>query len=289
LVSFISTQAAIVEFDGILWKGKQIKVQPILDDPRHGRVKVPERMVSFVCGEVKKTRNGQLNEMRRVARLEGDVSNARLARKKARKQKRKDMLANKLGEKDMEELARAERKGFLTLIRRSEALKKTHYAWCVDRQKPQIILYKGQGGRDKVLIDYSTVNAINLTQKTLAEASTKVINQLARYRADSSSEAGKQGLFVCDEHNECSLADFDEDITDSHLPFTESLFQGDRPAAKALCKALSNRWEIPDREKPREDICTETVSGGGRKKRRLFNKPSGMSRRKSQRQSWYKY
>ena len=69
-----STQAAIVRFHGVEFMGRKLRVEEIRDDPRKGRVKVPEKIVSYVLGAAKsisrkKKKNGTRLEggLRRIA------------------------------------------------------------------------------------------------------------------------------------------------------------------------------------------------------------------------------
>ena len=62
-------QNAILRFHRTTFQGKRIKVEAIRDHPKKGRVKVPERLVAYVVGTVKKTpQKGRTNTMRRIAR-----------------------------------------------------------------------------------------------------------------------------------------------------------------------------------------------------------------------------
>jgi hypothetical protein len=50
--------------------GRNLKVEPIRDVNKKSRVRVPERMVSYVAGVAKKTSDGRTNTMRRIAHME---------------------------------------------------------------------------------------------------------------------------------------------------------------------------------------------------------------------------
>ena len=74
-------------------------MEAIWDDPSHSRVKVPERMVSYVSGAVKKTRNGKVNSLRRNGRdAYGKGGNKRQKPKKNKPQhaKKRKNVSSKL-------------------------------------------------------------------------------------------------------------------------------------------------------------------------------------------------
>lgn len=71
------TQAAIVRFHGVEFMGRRLRVQPIIDDRRKGRVRVPEWLVTYVLGDAKKTPKRKKNDlsMRRISpRLQNNNS-----------------------------------------------------------------------------------------------------------------------------------------------------------------------------------------------------------------------
>ena len=51
---------------GYEFQGKALKVEPICDHEVHGRVRVPEKIVSYSVGAIKRTSKKGLNTMRRV-------------------------------------------------------------------------------------------------------------------------------------------------------------------------------------------------------------------------------
>ena len=61
-------EKALLRFHNAELQGTPIKVEEIRDHPKKGRVRVPEKMVAYVLGGVKKTNGGrQVNTMRRVS------------------------------------------------------------------------------------------------------------------------------------------------------------------------------------------------------------------------------
>ena len=46
--------------------GKCMKVEPIKDHEKYGRIRVPGKIIEYVVGPEKKRRNGEVNTMRRA-------------------------------------------------------------------------------------------------------------------------------------------------------------------------------------------------------------------------------
>lgn len=67
---------AIDLFQGYEVNGKPIKVEPIRDHEKYGRIRVPGKIIEYAVGPVKMQRNG-LNTMRRAtsttSRLDGNA------------------------------------------------------------------------------------------------------------------------------------------------------------------------------------------------------------------------
>jgi hypothetical protein len=166
--------------------GRRIKVEPIIDHPKRGRVKIPERMVTYVVGAAKQTRSGGDNTMRRIGR----VQDAKLKKNGSAKQpqsqqsqspqKKKQVaarrkrriphshsfqfLVSRLTGSDQDEWHRAARRGYVTLEgtgyrrgRKTSSLACAHRQWCDEQTKPQLVLCKASGGRplDCVIVDLS--------------------------------------------------------------------------------------------------------------------------------------
>ena len=163
-----------MRFNGCKWKGHTIKVEPIRDNPKAGRVRVPERLVEYVSGSAKKTRDGRTNTLRRIARQEEQMQRQKQQdRKKKRRQQQKQKqlqdssiahMVSRLAMSDQQEFLRSIRKGFVTLEgtgyrrgRKSSNLACVHRQWCDENEVPQIIFCKASGGRplDNVIVDLS--------------------------------------------------------------------------------------------------------------------------------------
>jgi hypothetical protein len=164
-----------LRFHGTTWKGKSIKVEEIRDLPKVPRVRVPEAMVAYVCGTVKKTRSGRPNSLRRIARAETTAVKPTKPNKKQRRTPSNNNNAAattrrprghifKLTTVEQQEFDRACRKGYVTLAstgfrrgRQANHLACTHRRWCDEREKPQVVLCKASGGRplDNVIVDLS--------------------------------------------------------------------------------------------------------------------------------------
>mmetsp|Transcript_25202 Transcript_25202/g.62105 ORF Transcript_25202/g.62105 Transcript_25202/m.62105 type:complete len:497 (-) Transcript_25202:103-1593(-) len=146
-------QEALLRFHNAELQGKALKVEEIRDHPKKGRVRVPEKMVAYVIGGVKKSpsrsRNGEVNTMRRVSnpttfqkknknknkgktKLTKQFSHPakttesqqlneqqqlqlQQQRKKQRRPSQKKAQKYKLSSKEQQELQRALRKGYVTL------------------------------------------------------------------------------------------------------------------------------------------------------------------------------
>lgn len=168
-----------MRFHGSTFLGRSLKVEPIRDHPKMGRVKVPEHMVSYVVGAAKKApkvsrnnshnhhsnnnnNNSPVQSLRSVSRPspspnnepKRDVSVKELRKRKQQQEKEKlraDMEFN-LSPTQEAELLRAARRGYLTLEgksysrnRQTNALAKAHRQYCDEREKPQIVLCKAVG------------------------------------------------------------------------------------------------------------------------------------------------
>jgi hypothetical protein len=184
-----------MRFHGVEFMGRKLRVEEIRDDPRKGRVRVPERMVSYVVGAAKPVskRNNSTGGMRRVSRLESppkktSVSNKKsihttttttttsssttlppFATEKKENEKRYQVpntmsLFSCLKRSDQEEMNRAVRRGFVSLeglgygtCRSKSRLASTHRQWCDELEKPQIVHCKAvhDDQLDRIIVDLS--------------------------------------------------------------------------------------------------------------------------------------
>ena len=264
----------------------RIKVECIRDNPKCGRVRVPERMVSYVSGSVKKTRDGKLNSMR-TARADSGEAVSKKKRKKKQKakfkkaqalhRKKNGRNASRLSQQDQEELLRACKKGFLTLDGRkaghsslamlcsSDSLKGSkmamaHRNWCDERAKPNIILYKASGRHSREVLDYVVVDLSPVRDQISSEWTNQVL--------DAASSAGME-LRRAEDTEECStevvdgcstVASIETDNKSaqvrrpiSRLPFVSlGFFVGERSKAKAMAKELAQLWDLPEVEERNE-------------------------------------
>jgi len=279
-------------------------VEPIRDDPTKSRVRVPERMVYYVSGRVKKTKSGQVNSMRNAR---GDDEASKKKKKKKRllsTDKRRALkrsggrgssasLRARLSTADQGELTRACKKGFLTLDGRkaghgslanlcsSVALKGSkmavaHRKWCDEKEKPNIILYKGSGrGGGSVIVDHLVVDLSPLRNQASA----------SHWKSDIFSAAASAGMELqpSEETDECSTDDHvgghsnaledtlaqvysnptEPEKAIEKLPFVSyGFFVGERSNAKAMARQLSTQWEIPEVEEEFEDSDQSAGSAG---------------------------
>mmetsp|Transcript_29458 Transcript_29458/g.84700 ORF Transcript_29458/g.84700 Transcript_29458/m.84700 type:complete len:478 (-) Transcript_29458:69-1502(-) len=183
-VTFLTVQEkedAIMRFHGTNFLGRAIKVEEIRDHPKMGRVKVPERMVSYVVGAAKKSTrvSHKVSSLRSIARLEEKKRKNKQPRRMTTRQRerRRQMEERKKLQSQLEfpltvaqqdELLRAARRGYLVLegrgssrSRKSNSLACAHRQYCDEQRRPQIILCKasGRGGKrsplDCLIIDLS--------------------------------------------------------------------------------------------------------------------------------------
>ena len=101
-------------FHGYEINGKCLKVEPIKDHEKYGRIRVPGKIIEYAVGPAKRRRNGELNTLRRATgsaqslsesekdryQNERDQRRARVEKRKARgrykNQQRKNSRATRL-------------------------------------------------------------------------------------------------------------------------------------------------------------------------------------------------
>ena len=271
-------EKARIKFHGYELNGRQLKVESIRDTPGINRVRVPEKMVMYTCGEAKKTSDGRVNTMRRVTTQA--EAKERQGTKNASNNKK--ISANRvddtvrLSETELAEMSRAERKGYLSLMstayrrgRKSSALASFHREWCDAREKPQVILCKASGGRplDHVIVDLSPLRIHGILDDP------KAANEfLVKWKAQTLLAAENAGMVLRDDYiedNTVSVFENDDElgISPSELVITLDnkkswatlpiaklpvvslgVFEGERSKAKAMAKELAELWEIPELE-----------------------------------------
>jgi hypothetical protein len=239
LYSFV--QAAILRFHGLEFMGRRIKVEPIIDHPKRGRVKIPERMVTYVVGAAKQTRSGGDNTMRRIARVEDANANAAnhqrknslvkrqgqqpLRKKKGldRRKRPSSQLLSRLTGPDQEEWHRAARRGYVTLDgtgyrrgRKTSSLACAHRQWCDEQQKPQLVLCKASGGRplDCVIVDLSPLIRRLVAQTKISDRTAVVTVILVEWKRQILAAAADAGMELRRDYEEdnCeTLSSFDDD------------------------------------------------------------------------------
>ena len=269
-------QAAILRFHGYEWRGKTLKVECIRNDHNSGLVRIPERMVEYVSGRMKKTRSGETNTLRRISR--DDVERLSRGQPSKRKGYGSRNVPHRLNEEEQAELARAARKGYLSMLgggnrrtRKGSPLINIHRQWCDARDKPQILLYKAIGGRavDEVVVDLSPLRLNGLFKDQDLE------EFLVRWKAQILTEAYNAGMELREASNgeeECDPIDIDceDDITIASYTITIEasnqqawatspiwklpvvslgVFEGERFMAKAMASSLAKLWDIPEIEK----------------------------------------
>jgi hypothetical protein len=271
-------EKAFIKFHGYELNGRALRVECIRDVPGQNRVRVPERMVTYMCGTLKKTGDGRVNTLRRVSRAEVDhMSKGQApAKKKKNNATKKATVPIRLSDHEQEELGRAGRKGFVSLLstayrrgRSTSALANVHREWCDAREKPQIVLCKASGGRplDHVIVDLSPLRIHGLLDDSKAAD-----DFLLTWKTQVLLAASNAGMDLRDDYVEDNTVDILNDDDDdeietefvitmdtnawatqpiSRLPSVSlGVFEGERSKAKAMAKELSELWDIP--EKPKE-------------------------------------
>ena len=287
-------QAAILRFHGTELHGRTIKVEEIRDTPHQKRVRVPGKMVAYACGEAKRTRDGRVNNLRRISR--DDVE--RLSRGQPSKTRGYGSrnVPHRLNEEERQEMDRASRKGYVTLAgtgyrrgRKGSPLANIHRQWCDARDKPQIILCKASGGRqlDNVIVDLSPLR-IN----GLFDDAAQVEDFLVKWKAQILTAAENAGMELREGYVEDNTVDnmesLDGDDDDDNvrteyttivdveawatqpiwrLPVVSmGVFEGDRSKAKVMASGLASLWGIPE---------THVEGGGGAESRRITSTRKG--------------
>jgi hypothetical protein len=260
-------------------------VEAIRDNPRFRRVRVPESMVSYVSGALKKTRTGQVNSMRNArGGAKDDSSKNKKQHQKpssaitSQKVHKKTTPSRKLTLADRNELELATRKGYLTLDGRdghgslaslcsSQSLKASriavaHRKWCDEQMKPNIVLYKASGRSSREVLDHLVVDLSPLrdqvsrrwTDEILRAAEAAGMNLHAaedaeEYATDQNIEAA---TITKGAHANVSVGGRPESIY--RLPFISlGFFVGERSNAKAMAKELVVLWDL----RKVEDICDD--------------------------------
>eukprot|EP00980_Cylindrotheca_fusiformis_P009186 scaffold2003_cov139-Cylindrotheca_fusiformis.AAC.2 len=259
--SKLEKEMAILKFHNSMFKGKPLKVEEIRDHPKKGRVKVPERMVAYVIGDVKRTPSREVNTMRQVSNPSTSSNNINSKRKRSLKKKKQPKAAAAAGsaslarklqryrltESEQASLQRAIRNGFVTLDgtgfrrgRKTCTLACAHRHWCdgSTERKPQIILCKASGGRplDCVIVDLSPLrrkdNRYEAFGQQIAQAALRAGMTLRQdYQEDNCQTS------LTPQQLEWSIA---------KLPtLSMGVYEGERSQARAMARELATLWDIP--------------------------------------------
>jgi hypothetical protein len=187
---------AITLFHGYSLEGRRIKVERIRS--QGPRVRVPEQLLAYTLGKVKRVREGKPNTLRRISKDDVErLSRGQPAKKRGYGSRQ---VPHRLSEEDRAAFDRAARNGFVTLttgggrydttrhhLFSPSPLRNIHRQWCDARAKPQIILYKSAGRNqllDSVLIDLSPLRCIDDNNDEL----------LAKFKADIFQAANICGM-----------------------------------------------------------------------------------------------
>jgi hypothetical protein len=208
-------------------------VEEIRDHPKMGRVKVPERMVSYVVGQVKRAPktannngsnnnnannkgNGNISSLRSIARLDKQkkvpLSPKQLEKRKQLKEQKKlqAQLQFPLTTAQEGELLRASRRGYLVVDGTSLSRDRTvnslacaHRQYCDERERPQIVLCKAisragskQSPLDCLIVDLSPLRL------TSAVGREWVDDFLTKWKTQILAAAAKAGMELRTEYRE---------------------------------------------------------------------------------------
>ncbi|KAG7345342.1 RRM domain containing RNA-binding protein [Nitzschia inconspicua] len=219
-------EAAILRFHGVEFMGRKLRVEEIRDDPRKGRVRVPERMVTYVVGAAKPAtkrdrRNSITGGMRRVSRPEGLLNNQSKSNGRSlpsfhtekRNEKRQQQqlptasaMFSCLKRPDQEEMIRAMKRGFVSLEglgygtgRSKSRLASTHRQWCDELEVPQIVHCKAvhESQLDRVIVDLSP---LRITAAVMGY-DFDVDEFLVRWKVDIATAAVSSGMEMMETDN----------------------------------------------------------------------------------------
>lgn len=267
--------AALDRFSGYKLNNKPMRLEEIRDNPRHGRVRVPDQFITYSAGEVKRTRDGSKNTMR-MARMKTKKSVLKPHSKKNRKKsnnsnsiQHRDFMS-RLSNVESRELGRAiDIRGYITLewnsynqnggLLRPSHISSIHNKWCRSLGKPQIILCKAARGRafDNVIIDLSPllIGSVSEDVKILSEFMAEWKELLTQVSETSSMVVKSLYTEDCvDNINDstlkgdirCSLprSSLPDNQSTKDLPLIFGVFEGERPMAKSMAKELCLIWQL---------------------------------------------
>lgn len=275
-------------------------MEPIKNDGP--RVRVPEALVLYTVGKVKKVRGGQTNTLRRISK--DDV--IRLSRGQPAKKKGYGSrgVCHRLNDNERKAFERAEKTGFVTLEgtgyrrgRKGSPLGNIHRQWCDSRAKPQIILCKASGGRplDNVIVDLAP-----LRMHAISEDSSVVEEFLLEWKAQILVAAEKSGMILRSEYEEDNTEtlsldsdeEMDEESQNYIIPYkidsetwasepiwrlpsiSLGVFEGERADAKNMVKELAIVWETMDKH-------TNSKGRGPKNRREAGEKRGGRTKTKT--------
>lgn len=243
-----------------------MKVEPIKDHPTAGRVLLPERMISYVSGPVKRISNNTnkpMNSLRRISR--DDVE--RLSRGQPAKVKGSGSrsVPHRLNDVERTELHRAQKKGFVAVLgggnrrtRKGSPLVNIFRQWCDAREKPQIILYKSTGSEskeplDRILVDLSPLRLHGFHTEADAE---NIVNEYKLEIEAAAMTAGMRPVLLLKEHDsvdyagcgpleECDGEACHDDEEDDDRSSSLSINDTSDAVAKQKVWATRPIWQLP--------------------------------------------
>jgi hypothetical protein len=262
----VAYKAAIARFSGFRLNDRCLRIEEIQDKPK--RVRVPEKLVYYVVGEEKRSKDGSKNTLRkannsRATEEEKDpADNPERPSRRHQKLKKPKLpsaasLLSQLNDSDKVSFERALRKGYVSitgLYRKNSSLLSAHRIWCNARDVPQMILSKAYSGRilDKLLIDFST-----LSINHLSDDAAVVDEFMTSWKVSLISVALDCGMNLKTtltentgevrndlEHTIITLSD--EESEEDHIESDRStslVFEGSRESSKDMVRQLASLWD----------------------------------------------
>lgn len=137
--------AAINRFAGYELNNKPMRIEEIRDNPKHGRVRVPDQFIFYSAGAVKRTRDGTKNTMR-MARIKSN--NGRTLKSHSKKKRKQGYNKKVLNRGDL--LSSAGHEDMTDLKLETDVLRQSHRrkkSGDVDSRKGKDRSYKNQRKR----------------------------------------------------------------------------------------------------------------------------------------------
>ncbi|GMH74499.1 hypothetical protein TrLO_g15849 [Triparma laevis f. longispina] len=255
-----------------------LNAEPFGGEDKDGtEAKLPLKLVEFVLGKNKSSNRTYRKQKQNAGRISGDDV-LRLSRGQPAKVKGKGSrgVPHRLNSEERAEFERSERRGYLRIDgtgyrreRKGSPLANVWRQHCDSINKPTIIMMKASGragggrteiGDDSVVLDWST-----LRDPSNEETRRSIEENVAKAAAANNLQLK-------------ALDDDDEEVTPSNvlidpafkwdvdpiwkLPALNLRYEGQRPSAQAMCKALANDFDTMKRDEEGGPVTAHHIYGG---------------------------